>query len=458
VGPYVAVNAILIGIFGYAAIYHFVLWSQSRGQAVLLVFALHCVLCSAFSACLIALVTAHTPQQGQRALDFRLELSSLGQISSIWVLSLISGVRARRFVWFITSVFLTATIVNVAVLSLTGTVTGVEQSSTSWGEQVSILHREVPSRWLGVLYALAVAADVFRLVCVWRVWSRDRIGGALLAVVWLPMFVGLLRAALIDTTASQGLYLGALPYAVWALLFALQIARDYRLRGARLEESREQLHRLADGLLLAREEERTTIAREIHDVLGQALTALKMDVAWIGRRLPDDTPPTRAKLAEMTTLIDDAVVTVRRIATDLRPGVLDELGLAAAVDWQARQFEHRTGIHCALRTRVDDAALDPVVSTAVFRILQESLTNVARHSSASSVAVTLEHRDSDLVLEVFDNGIGIASAEASDVRSIGLAGMRERAQLVGGGFSITGAAGAGTTVLVQIPWRQEASA
>jgi signal transduction histidine kinase len=183
-----------------------------------------------------------------------------------------------------------------------------------------------------------------------------------------------------------------------------------------------------------------------------------MDVAWIGRRLPDDTPPTRAKLAEMTTLIDDAVVTVRRIATDLRPGVLDELGLAAAVDWQARQFEHRTGIHCALRTRVDDAALDPVVSTAVFRILQESLTNVARHSSASSVAVTLEHRDSDLVLEVFDNGIGIASAEASDVRSIGLAGMRERAQLVGGGFSITGAAGAGTTVLVQIPWRQEASA
>jgi signal transduction histidine kinase len=458
VGPYVAVNAILIGFFGFAAIYHFVLWSQSRHQPVLLVFALHCVVCSAFSACLIALVTAHTPQQGQRALDLRLELSALGEISSIWVLSLISGVRARRFVWFITAVFLAAIVVNVAVLNLTGTVLAVAQTFTSWGEQVSILHREKPSAWLGALYALAVAADVFRLVCVIRVWSRDRIGGALLAMVWLPMAVGLLRAALIDTSASQGLYLGALPYAAWALLFAVQIARDYRLRGIRLEESREQLHRLADGLLLAREEERTTIAREIHDVLGQALTALKMDVAWIGRRLPDDAPPTRTKLAAMAALIDDTVGTVRRIATDLRPGVLDDLGLAAAVEWQAREFEHRTGIPCALRSTVDDGALDPVVSTAVFRIFQESLTNVARHSSASSVEVTLEHRDSDLVLEVFDNGIGIAPAETSNIRSIGLAGMRERAHLVGGGLSITGAAGAGTTVLLQIPWRQEVNA
>jgi PAS domain S-box-containing protein len=224
-----------------------------------------------------------------------------------------------------------------------------------------------------------------------------------------------------------------------------------------LEESRAQLQHLADGLLLAREEERTTIAREIHDVLGQALTALKMDVAWIGRRLPDDTPATRAKVAATATLIDETIGTVRRIATDLRPGVLDELGLAAAVEWQAREFERRTGIHCALRTTVDGVALDPLVSTAVFRIFQESLTNVTRHSRAACVSVTLECRDTDLVLEVRDDGVGIAAADASSRRSIGLAGMRERAHLVGGAVSISSAAGAGTTVLVQIPWRQEAS-
>lgn len=233
---------------------------------------------------------------------------------------------------------------------------------------------------------------------------------------------------------------------------------EARTLNAALEESRELLQGLTAGLLLAREEERTTIAREIHDVLGGTLTALRMDVAWIGRRLPDDAPATVAKLAAMATLIDDTVVTVRRIATELRPGVLDDLGLAAAVEWQAQEFEQRTGIHCVLCATVDDGALDPLMSTAVFRIFQESLTNIARHSRASRVAVTLKRLDSDLILEVHDDGIGIAPANASSVRSIGLAGMRERAQLVGGGFSIAGAAGSGTTVRVRIPWRHRANA
>ena len=154
---------------------------------------------------------------------------------------------------------------------------------------------------------------------------------------------------------------------------------------------------------------------------------------------------------------DDAVVPF--VASPPRSGrVLDDLGLAATVEWQAREFEHRTGIRCALRSTVDDGALDPQVSTAVFRIFQESLTNVARHSRASHVAVTLEQLDADLVLEVSDDGIGVTTADASNVRSIGLAGMRERAQLVGGGFTISGAAGVGTTVRVQIPRRHEATA
>ena len=184
------------------------------------------------------------------------------------------------------------------------------------------------------------------------------------------------------------------------------------------------------------------------DTLGQAAHGSQDGRGLDGRRLPPDPAATGVKLTAMVGLIDDMVVTVRRIATDLRPGVLDDLGLAAAVEWQAQEFEHRTGIHCALCAKVDDRALDPLVSTAVFRIFQESLTNVARHSQASRVAVTLEHLESDLIFEMHDDGIGIAAAAASNFRSVGLAGMRERAQLVGGGFAISGASGAGTTVRV----------
>jgi len=155
----------------------------------------------------------------------------------------------------------------------------------------------------------------------------------------------------------------------------------------------------------------------------------------------------------MARLIDDTVATVRRIATSLRPGVLDDLGLAAAVEWQAQEFEQRTGIRCVLRTTVDDGTLDPLLSTALFRILQESLTNVARHSRASLVSITLEDLDTDLALEVRDDGIGISPSAAANTRSIGLTGMRERAQLAGGGLSISGAAGVGTIVRAQVPRR-----
>jgi signal transduction histidine kinase len=152
------------------------------------------------------------------------------------------------------------------------------------------------------------------------------------------------------------------------------------------------------------------------------------------------------------TLIDEAIGTVRNIATDLRPALLDQIGLEAAVEWQAREFQDRTGIDCSLRATVGDVALDPLVSIAVFRIFQESLTNVVRHSGAASVFVSLTFVDSDLVLEVHDDGIGISSDKMSSRRSIGLAGMRERAQLVGGAVSISSAAG-DSTVLVKIPIR-----
>ena len=455
-GPYVALNAVLVGAFGFAAIYHLVLWSQARRDAVLLIFVVHCILCASVSATLIALVDASTPAEGQRALDLRTDFVVLSQVTTVWLLSLIAGVRARWFVRFTTAVFVSAAFANLTIAPLAGLVTGVERVLMPWGEPVSILHRESPSIWLRPLYAVGATVPLFGFVCAARLWIRDRIGGALLATASAGLLAGVVVGALVDTSGRQGIYLGALPYAAWVILLSIEIARGHRHALEQLEASREQLRRLADGLLLAREEERTTIARDIHDVLGQTLTALKMDTAWIGRRLPDDVPAARAKLTAMAALIDDTVVTVRRIATDLRPGVLDDLGLAAAVEWQAREFESRTGIPCALHASLGEGAIDPMASTALFRILQESLTNVTRHSRATHVTVRLERRGGDLILEVRDDGIGIAETEALNVRSIGLAGMRERAQLVGGGVSIAGSRGDGTTIKVQIPWRQEA--
>ena len=456
-GPYVALNAVLIGLFGFSAIYHLVLWSQSRRESVLLIFALHCVLCSVLCGDLIALTTAVTLADGQRALDYRLEVAAISQISSVWLLSLIAGVRARWYVWFITSVFLMVAAINLAIVPITGTVTSVERVSTSWGD-ISILHRESPSRWLAIIYAVSLSINIFGYVCAAREWSRDRLGGVLIAIANTGGVVIALWALRIDTAGSNQPYLGAIHYPVWVLLIASQIARKYRLRADQrnqalqaLEQSREQLQQLTAGLLMAREEERTSIAREIHDVLGQTLTALKMDVAWIRSRSPDAVPAVVQKMAAMTGLIDETIVTVRRIATSLRPAVLDDLGLAAAVEWQSQEFEHRTGIRCALRTSIDEEELDPLLSTALFRIVQESLTNVARHSRASLVSVTLEHSSTDLLLEIRDDGIGISATDAANTRSIGLTGMRERAQLVGGGLSISGAAGAGTTVRVRVP-------
>ena len=464
-GAYFVLNAAFIGLYGFSAIYHLVLWWQSRREAILLAFALHCALCSALSVALIAVASAVTPQDGQLALDRRVELASLLQVSQVWLLSLITGLRARWYVWFVTAVFVMAAAIDMTILPIAGTVSSVERVPTSWG-LISILRRESPSSWIIVLYAISLSINVFGYVCAVRVWPRDRLGSVLIAAANTGGVVIALWALRIDIAGSNLPYLGAIHYPIWVLLIASQIARTYRLRAdernqalQELEQSREQLQQLTAGLLMAREEERTAVAREIHDVLGQTLTALKMDVSWVGARSPVDAPvAVRQKLTTMTGLIDDTIVTVRRLATSLRPGVLDDLGLVAAVEWQTQEFEQRTGIHCELRSSVDDEQLDPLLSTALFRILQESLTNVARHSRASRVSVTLENSGTDLLLEVRDDGVGISRSAATNTRSIGLTGMRERAQLAGGRLAISGAPGAGTLVRAQVPCRAESGA
>jgi signal transduction histidine kinase len=227
---------------------------------------------------------------------------------------------------------------------------------------------------------------------------------------------------------------------------------------AELRKSHEQLRALSVYLQFVREEERTRIAREVHDELGQALTGLKLDLSWLAGRLPRDLRPLHQKLKDMAGHIDTTIHTVRRITTELRPGILDDLGLVAALEWQANEFQTRTGIACHFTTNVKDNALDPALNTAFFRVFQETLTNVIRHANAATVEVGLRREQDQLILEVHDNGRGIAKGESLNMTSLGLAGMRERASLLGGEFRITGAPGQGTTVHVAIPLRPRAAA
>ena len=235
---------------------------------------------------------------------------------------------------------------------------------------------------------------------------------------------------------------------------AIQNALSYQqLAWAEVERkhSNEQLRALAANLQSVREEERTQIARELHDELGQALTALKFDLAWLTSRLAKKDAALSQKASAVTTQIDTTIKTVRRISTELRPGMLDDLGLAAAIEWQAREFQKRTGVHCEVRVPTQDLQLTRAQSTGLFRIFQETLTNVARHANAQRVVTTLAHEADALTLSVQDNGRGIQPSERAGARSLGLLGMRERTELLGGAFDIRGAPGEGTTVRVRIP-------
>jgi len=218
-----------------------------------------------------------------------------------------------------------------------------------------------------------------------------------------------------------------------------------------LRQSREEIRNLALAANTAREQEKSRIARELHDELGQALTALKIDVGWLRERIeaaPDGVPE---KLAAMQALLDSTVAAARRISADLRPLMLDDLGLVAASEWLVENFTRRTGVPCELNMGEGELDLPDPYATAVFRVLQESLTNVARHSRATEVDVNLVRDDSSVTLAIQDNGIGFAVAGPRKTNSFGLLGLRERAQLLGGEVEIVSVAGKGTRVELRIP-------
>jgi signal transduction histidine kinase len=216
----------------------------------------------------------------------------------------------------------------------------------------------------------------------------------------------------------------------------------------------DQLRELSAHAESVREDERTGIAREIHDQLGQSLTALKMDIAWIVRRSQAgqlEKPALLEKLGSMSTMTDEIIQQVRRISAELRPGVLDDLGLVAAIEWQAQEFEARTGTACTVRASATLPALDRSATTAVFRILQEALTNVTRHAEAKHVVVQLWESGGWLALEVQDDGKGISPEAARGRKSLGLLGIRERALRLGGNVSVTAATPRGTLLSLRVP-------
>ena len=218
-----------------------------------------------------------------------------------------------------------------------------------------------------------------------------------------------------------------------------------------LRRSRRDLRNLAERLQTVREEERTRIARELHDELGQALTGLKMDLAWIKTRMPRTQGELTERLQLVIGRVDGTVDQVRRIATELRPGVLDLLGLVAAVEWQAQEFGDRTGVVTDLQVHSDQTPIEDDRATTVFRILQEALTNVARHAGATRVRIGFSQTHEAIRLEVIDDGRGISAEEMADPNSLGLVGIRERAIACGGDLEIQGLPGHGTTLRVRIP-------
>lgn len=222
-----------------------------------------------------------------------------------------------------------------------------------------------------------------------------------------------------------------------------------------IRNSREQLQALSLREQTLREDERKRIALEIHDELGQALTGLKMEIHMLNRQIKDSCHPSadsiNDKIKDLLHLADSTILTVRRIATELRPPILDDLGLVAAIEWQSQEFERRTEIPCVLSTNVENIELDSAFATAVFRIFQETLTNIMRHAQANTVAVNLKKLDQKLVLRVEDDGKGIKTDNADGKRSLGILGMHERARLIGGELEVFNGSDNGTVILLTAP-------
>jgi PAS domain S-box-containing protein len=250
----------------------------------------------------------------------------------------------------------------------------------------------------------------------------------------------------IEASISQAIVRGH-----WLFTVILRDITERRNADEEIRHSHDELRKLSAAMLEVRETERTRIARELHDELGQNLTALKMDLEWLGAAIPAERRDLAEQLATMRELLDATVATTRRIAADLRPRVLDDLGLGAAAQWLVHSVSERYGLPCGLRIDPSCAVLGDPCASAIFRIMQESLTNAVRHAQAQRLEVRLERSAAEAVLSVSDDGIGMGPDARAKPNSFGLRGISERVLLLGGKLSIVSEPGAGTTIVARLP-------
>jgi signal transduction histidine kinase len=217
-----------------------------------------------------------------------------------------------------------------------------------------------------------------------------------------------------------------------------------------LKNSKSQLRELVKQANLIQETERSNISREIHDTIGQALTALKFDLSWIKRNSKNIEKAVSKKLSSMDSLITDTIISVQKLSTELRPGLLDDLGLKSAIEWQLNEFENRTDIKSKLIFENENLYLSESVSVNFFRVMQEALTNVARHAKATVVTVEVAEIKNKISLTIFDNGIGIKEEQISNIKSLGLLGIKERVHSIGGEIDIIGTPNKGTKIIVTV--------
>lgn len=236
--------------------------------------------------------------------------------------------------------------------------------------------------------------------------------------------------------------------------FYTVILRDITARLAAedaLRRSKDELQALGAAAHMTREQEKSRIARELHDELGQLLTMLQMDVVWCRDALPYGNEAFETRLERMETLLKSTIAATRRIAADLRPLMLDDLGLVPSLEWLVENFMQRTGVACAISLHERELGLPKAHASAIFRIVQESLTNIAKHADASRASIAIERDGDELVVRIDDDGVGFSPQAPRKPNSFGLFGLRERASLLGGEATITSAPGEGTTVLVRVP-------
>ena len=229
----------------------------------------------------------------------------------------------------------------------------------------------------------------------------------------------------------------------------LRDATQKRVTEKNLRDANSQLRELSNSLTQVREQERTRISRELHDDLGQQLTGLKLSLSWLGNRIKDGRETAAQNVDDMRHQLDSAIASVRRIAAELRPRVLDDLDFSEALTWQTQEFTRHSGLEVTLNLECGEQIKDNEVGTALFRIVQEALTNVVRHAQASQVRISLTQQGQNLVLSIQDNGIGFDSLVRKG--GVGLVGMRERCTSIGGEFSILSQAGLGATIVVSVP-------